>query len=384
MLVLGLILGAVSGLLGGFIPGFTSGFAYLLLGAAAPDFAVGFILASDATSSLIKQLGILTPSVLVTNTYISEDLPFILRKGKGIAAVLTGAYAYTFTKMLVLVGGIVLLFFGGAGYLKIALAHQVVAVIFAIIMWGTLARKSENKVAAIVILILATTLGWFTSNLSGNNLMFALITSVIGIPGVIEMINSQSTTLPAQTDRKVREELPLGPIVAGAASSLFMGLPTAAIMEAMEDDEKDQFARISKSAVAEAAASGYGLLLAVSNGGARSVAATMLDQVGSDFNSWAAIGMLGLTLMFTLATYLNMEGLADLYIATVGKINQKFFGYVIIALSAISVLYCAGPIGFVLMAAGFFLNKMIQAAGVPQSCSLIAFSAIPLLSLLGI
>lgn len=385
MLVLGLLVGAVCGLLSGFIPGFSAGLIFILLTGVNPDFAVGVILAADAVGSVIKQLGILTPVVLVENTYLSGNLPKVLRKGQGIAAVLTGAYAYTFVKMLVLVGGIILLMGGVASRMSVPLADQPIAIAFAGIMWGALVIKSPNKVASVIILTLAIGLGWMTTKLSGSNLMFALITAVIGIPGAIEMIKSQSTALPPQTDRKLREEVSLGPVIAGAASSVFMGLPTAAIMAAAEgEDEKDLFGCISKSAVAEAAASAFGLILVVSGGGSRSAAATLLSNAVPSFGMWTAVGLLGLTLWFTLMTYMNMEKLADLYMATVGKMNQKVFGYLIVALSVGSVVYCAGLMGIVLIVAGFCLNKMIQASEAPKSFSLSAFSAIPLLSLLGI
>lgn len=177
-LLLGLLLGAATGIVIGFIPGFSLGFVFLLAGNLNPLFSLGFIVAADAVGSVTKQLNILLPSAVAEQVHITSELPQLLKKGHGLSAVLTASFAYTFTKIGLLIGAMLLVVTGTAQYLTLPLSWQVLAVPLALILWTKLVIKCENKLIAVVVLLMAGALGYISTKLSGSNIMLALSTSL--------------------------------------------------------------------------------------------------------------------------------------------------------------------------------------------------------------
>lgn len=381
-LLIGGLLGVVAGLIIGFIPGFSLGFAFLLIGGLDPLFGLGFIITADAVSSVVKQLNLILPSATAEQVYVAGDMQKILRKREGASVILTANFCYTFIKIILLVGIGTLITLGQGNQMILSMAWQGWAIILAALLWGSLIIKSGKKAPIVIILLIGgAVLGVMSTKISGSNVMFALSTSLFGIGAASQYVN---TAIPEQKKGEAKEYLPLYCIFIGAISSLMFGLPGSAVLSAFKSGDEDVFKKVAENAVVEASSSAIGIMIVLVSGGSRSASATMIAQTLNESNIFLTLGIIGITILLTLAAYLTLPNLIPSYISMVQAINPKVISYGLIIISIIAVLASVREMGFVMIAAGFCFQQAVKQFKAPQEVALISMSAIPLLGLLGI
>ncbi len=381
-LLIGGLLGVIAGVIIGFIPGFSLGFAFLLIGGLDSLFGLGFIIAADAVGSVVKQLNLILPSATAEQVYIANDMQKILRKREGASVILTANFCYSFVKIVLLLGIGALVVLGQGSQMVLSMAWQGWAIILAVLLWGSLIIKSGKKAPIVIIfLIEGAILGMMSTKISGSNVMFALSTSLFGIGAASQYIN---TAIPEQKKGEAKSYLPLHCIFIGAISSLMFGLPASAVLSAFKSEDEDTFKKVAENAVVEASSSAIGIMIVLVSGGSRSASATMISQTLTQSNTFLTTGIIGITVLLTLAAYLNLPKLIPAYTSMVQALNPKVISYGLIIISIIAVLTSVHGMGFVMIAAGFCFQQAVKQFKAPQEVALISMSAIPLLSLLGV
>ncbi len=391
MIIIGLLLGAFIGIIGGILPGITSTllvFVISLLGLPG-EFIISFVIGSEATSGMVKLLGLINPSVIGEQVYVQRAAATIASSGNAVKTIADSAFAYLLIKVVFTLAGSLLLCSDLGSFLKVGMTYQGLIIPFSVFLWGAVLFQSERKLLTGMLLIISIAVGLMVSRWQGANQTYSLIVALIGIGNAMSALETMQDK-PNKSKAKPKETsihysyVPISGVVAGWVSTIFMGIPGSALMSVV-DQERDPHKRVIKGAVLEASTSALNMTMMLGNLGSRSAGATIGGAAMEGATSVPMIIGYGLfTLAFTGLMYSWLPSLTAKYMQFNNELGNKVGGSISILISIISVVCISGPLAIPLLMIGYGMSHMIKEHELNPVIPLIALSALPIAGLLGI
>jgi hypothetical protein len=199
-----------------------------------------------------------------------------------------------------------------------------------------------------------------------------MVMVIYGIPQILESLRFKKVHNDLVVEVERNDSISIVGIACGIIGGLFWGIPHRAACKALLTKNIDIELAQSHS---EAAGSILALALVLSGGGARSGNASMIS--GIEFSSVAIIGMLFISVALTGIIYLTLLNNEE-------DQQNKTLSLFSVFLCVAFICHFQGTIGFVLIAIGLMLHRLMKYSEADKELSLISISIIPLINLIGI
>lgn len=377
----GIILGILLGVVTGFIPGLNLSLFFLFAyqQELSPNFLLSFFLFAGVINSIVSHVTMLTPIAIADDPLYLTPLQQEIQKGKGIESIHHAILSFLCGIFLILIMGIFLMLVDEIEILSLGLEYVPLSLIIAIYLWLSLIKKSQNKLIAIIYILILTLSAGIFLNKFPNQTMLIFSTALFGC-GL--SFNLKSTKIPPQSFGYPQvNEFNITYLLLGLISGWLIGLPTSALIASVVKKEDSNTFIIANTSLAKGAATGMSILLILTNSGARDTSSTYISYLNLDFNISIALGLIGLIFAILLYFKNNIYLFCKIYLNLIKLLPLNFIKFLIISFNSFTLFSLINYLAIPVIILGIFLSKFISQGAVDRSLSLSALSFIPLYSL---